>query len=85
MQQFWYLIPALACPVGMGLMMWVMMRGSRGDKGQPPADPWHPRFEHDDLGALTPDERLAVLQQRQRRLDAEVKALQENDTHPSRN
>ncbi len=35
MAQFLYALAFLACPVGMGLMMWMMMRGN---KNQPATD-----------------------------------------------
>ncbi len=37
MQQLLYILPALICPVGMGLMMWLMMRGHGKAQGSTPS------------------------------------------------
>lgn len=43
MPQIFYSLAILACPVGMGLMMWYMMRGSK--QAAPPAAPDDPSAE----------------------------------------
>lgn len=38
MEQFLIFLPAIVCPVGMGLLMWLMMRGGKNDRGGTPAE-----------------------------------------------
>ena len=83
MQQLLYLAAALACPIGMGLMMWLMMRGM-GGKQQQPRDAGQASARHDAL-VLTPEEKLAVLRERKRRVESEICTLQEGEVRPSRN
>ncbi len=38
MSEIFYRVAILACPVGMGLMMWFMMRGMNNQPAAAPAD-----------------------------------------------
>lgn len=59
MHQLLYAVPLLACPVGMGLMMYFMMRGTKqGTPAQPPttsAELAQLRAEVDQLRAAQAD------------------------------
>jgi hypothetical protein len=53
-----YVLPALACPIGMGAMMWFMMRGGKNTKQ--PAQPGPQAAELDTLRAQVAELRTKV-------------------------
>lgn len=48
MEQFLYTLPVLACPVGMGAMMWFMMRG----RSEKPAENGLTRAQSEEIARL---------------------------------
>jgi hypothetical protein len=77
MEQFFYLIPALACPIGMGVMMWMMMRSMGGRRHS--EDTQRPVWTAQPHEFNSRDEHLADLQRRQQELDEEIHQLREAD------
>jgi hypothetical protein len=63
--ELFYSLAILACPVGMGLMMWFMMRGTKNQPAGAPAEDAqlaHMRAEIDQLRAAQRDDEARTRQ-----------------------
>ncbi|WP_249011841.1 hypothetical protein [Conexibacter sp. DBS9H8] len=59
----------LACPVGMGAMMWMMMRGNRSRPNQQPTQ------SHVPVAETSPHPSLEVLREEHQRLGQQIERL----------
>ena len=69
-----YALAVLACPVGMGAMMWFMMRGGKQPAPPAPAAPAQPSSGDAELVALRAEVDQLRAEQRERRGDVSTRS-----------
>lgn len=77
MENLLYALPLLACPVGMGLMMWLMMRGNKHQEMGSIQAPAESGPAGQSAAATSQDERLVQLRAQLEEVRAEQGAIAE--------